>query len=88
MKKVVSLLIFLLAIASCICLVYLYKDYENTKDKNNNSILEQNKKIESLNKEHKELEEKLNKIKEENKDKIMEYEKWQKDVEEVKAYLQ
>lgn len=88
MKRVLSILIILGALASSVYLFYQYTNYENSKKDRNNSITELNNEKENLLNEEKELQEKINQIKEDNKDKIMEYEKWQKDVEEVNSYIQ
>ena len=88
MKKVLSVLIVLCALASSVYLFYQYNDYENSKKDRDSSITKLNNEKEKLLNEEKELQEKIEKLKEENKDKIMEYEKWQKDVEEVNSYIQ
>lgn len=88
MKKILLILLIVLCLASFGFLAYNYMELSNYDKKINSinkDIKEMKESISDEEKLKKETEEKYNKFMEENKDKIEEIEKWQKQAEEVKA---
>ena len=90
MKKIIGTLTILSILLLILC-GYNYSEYKNTKKNfldTNQHINTNKEKLRKLDKEKKELIKKHNEIKEKNKDKLMEYEKWEKMIKEIEEKMQ
>ena len=90
MKKVYALLSLIIVGLLILC-GYNYSLYKNAVKKNtsvSSSIKNTKDELEKLNKEKEKLNKKYEEAKEKNKDKLLEYEKWQKMVKEIEEKMQ
>ena len=90
MKKIYCVLLIISVLLLGLC-GYNYSEYKKAV-KNNNSISDNisntKNEIKKLNDEKEELNKKYEETKEKNKDKLLEYEKWQKMTKEIEEKMQ